>query len=205
MTTGFPLSPMVETSLPARPRSTARSEGLHSGDGLGVRLHDPDPEDPDRLSLPGRLVGGSRRAETARGRCAAGPEPRRAARPRLATAPPHARPARPARRPGADVPAHGPCDARPDEGAPVSVPQATERERPAEAVAGFLAAAAIFVSLMGIAYRPVRLVPVAILLALVSAGIGGRSARLATFAVATGAASFAIGMAVAVLTGPPLY
>ena len=83
----------------------------------------------------------------------------------------------------------------------MSVPQATERERPAEAVAGFLAAAAIFVSLMGIAYRPVRLVPVAILLALVSAGIGGRSARLATFAVATGAASFAIGMAVAVLTG----
>jgi hypothetical protein len=89
----------------------------------------------------------------------------------------------------------------------VSVPPVAEREReqPADAVAGFLAAAAIFVSLTGIAYRPVRLIPVAILLALVAAGIGGRNARLAAAAVATGAASFAVGMAIAVLTGHPLY
>jgi hypothetical protein len=80
-----------------------------------------------------------------------------------------------------------------------------ERERPADAVAGFLAAAAIFVSLTGIAYRPVRLVPVAILLALVAAGIGGRNARLSAAAVAIGAASFAVGMAIAVVTGNPLY
>jgi hypothetical protein len=87
----------------------------------------------------------------------------------------------------------------------LSVPPAAERGASAEAVAGFLAAAAIFVSLMGIAYRPARLVPVAILLALVAAGIGGRSARLATFAVAVGAVSFAVGMTLAVLTGHPLY
>lgn len=87
----------------------------------------------------------------------------------------------------------------------MSVPPAAGRERPGEAVAGFLAAAAIFVSLMGIAYRPVRLVPVAILLALVASGIGGRNARLAAFAVALGALSFAVGMALAVLTGHPLY
>jgi hypothetical protein len=80
-----------------------------------------------------------------------------------------------------------------------------ERERPADAIAGLLAAVAIFISLMGIAYRPARLVPVAILLALVSAGIGGRNARLSALAVCVGAGSFVAGMAVAVLTGHPLY
>jgi hypothetical protein len=88
----------------------------------------------------------------------------------------------------------------------VNAPSApAERARPAETVAGLLAAAAIFISLMGLAYRPVRLVPVAILLGLVATGIGGRSARLAQVAVACGAACFAVGMALAVLTGHPLY
>ena len=87
----------------------------------------------------------------------------------------------------------------------MSVPPVAGRERPAEAIAGFLAAAAIFVSLMGVAYRPARLAPVAILLALVAAGIGGRSARLAAFAVAVSALAFSVGMALAVVTGHPLY
>ena len=84
-------------------------------------------------------------------------------------------------------------------------PTPVRRDRPAETVAGLLAAAAIFISLMGLAYRPVRLVPVAILLALVASGIGGRNERLAQLAVAVGAACFAVGMALAVLTGHPLY
>ena len=84
-------------------------------------------------------------------------------------------------------------------------PAPVERDRPADAVAGFLAAAAIFISLMGLAYRPVRLVPVAILLGLVATGIGGRNARLAQLAVAVAAACFAVGLALAVLTGHPLY
>ena len=87
----------------------------------------------------------------------------------------------------------------------MSVPPVVDRERPADAVAGFLAAAAIFIGLMGVAYRPARLAPVAILLALVAAGIGGRNARLAQLAVVVGAVSFAAGMAFAVLTGHPLY
>jgi hypothetical protein len=87
----------------------------------------------------------------------------------------------------------------------VTVPPEAERSTPAEAVAGLLAAAAIFVSLMGVAYRPARLVPVAMLLALVAAGIGGRNARLSVFAVAVSGVSFAAGMAVAVVTGHPLY
>jgi hypothetical protein len=80
-----------------------------------------------------------------------------------------------------------------------------ERTSPAETVASFLAAAAIFVSLTGIAYRPLRLIPLAIILALVATGIGGRATRLATWAVAIGAISFAVGMAVAVITSNPLW
>jgi hypothetical protein len=80
-----------------------------------------------------------------------------------------------------------------------------ERTRPSETVAGFLAAAAIFVSLTGIAYRPLRLIPISILLALVAAGIGGRAARIAAWAVAIATASFAVGLAVAVITSNPLW
>jgi hypothetical protein len=79
------------------------------------------------------------------------------------------------------------------------------QSRPAETVAGFLAAAAIFVSLTGIAYRPLRLIPFAILISLIAVGIGGRSERLSTYAVAIGAACFPIGLAVAVITSHPLW
>jgi hypothetical protein len=90
-------------------------------------------------------------------------------------------------------------------GANVSTTSTTRQSRPAETVAGFLAAAAIFVSLAGVAYRPLRLIPFAILLSLVAVGIGGRSERLATYAVALGGACFAIGLAVAVITSHPLW
>jgi hypothetical protein len=79
------------------------------------------------------------------------------------------------------------------------------RSRPAETLAGFLAAVSIFVSLTGVAYRPLRLVPFGILLSLIAIGIGGRSERVATVAVAVGAACFAVGMAVAVVTSHPLW
>lgn len=80
-----------------------------------------------------------------------------------------------------------------------------ERSRPAETIAGLLAAVAIFVSLTGIVYRPLRLIPFAILLALIALAIGGRHERLAGYAVAIGAVSFAAGMAAAVITSNPLW
>jgi hypothetical protein len=80
-----------------------------------------------------------------------------------------------------------------------------ERPRPAETLAGFLAAASIFVSVAGIAYRPLRLIPLAILLALIATGIGGRAARLSAWAVGIGAIAFAVGMAAAVITSNPLW
>jgi Domain of unknown function (DUF4383) len=77
--------------------------------------------------------------------------------------------------------------------------------RPNEALAGFLAAVAIFVSAIGLAYRPLRFVPLAVLLALIAAAIGGRHGRLAMFAVYAGAACFFLGLAFAVVTSHPLW
>jgi hypothetical protein len=77
--------------------------------------------------------------------------------------------------------------------------------RSAETLAGFLAAAAMFVAAAGVAYRPLRLIPVAVVLSLVAAGIGGRAFRLATAAVAVCAACFVLGMAAAVVTSHPLW
>jgi Domain of unknown function (DUF4383) len=77
--------------------------------------------------------------------------------------------------------------------------------RPVETLGGFLASAAIFASLVGIAYRPLRLIPLAIVLALLSAAIGGRHERLAFIAVYTCAVCFVLGMAAAVASSHPLW
>jgi uncharacterized protein DUF4383 len=77
--------------------------------------------------------------------------------------------------------------------------------RPVETLGGYLAAISIFASGIGIAYRPLRLVPLAIVLALLSAAIGGRHARLAQLATVFGAAAFVLGLAFAVVTSHPLW
>jgi hypothetical protein len=92
----------------------------------------------------------------------------------------------------------------PGDGAPVSA-HPESRERPADAVAGLLASLSIFASLVGVAYRPGRLIPVALLLALVATALGGRYLRLAAFAIGIGGACFVIGMAAAVITDHPVF
>lgn len=79
------------------------------------------------------------------------------------------------------------------------------RGAPGETLAGFLAATAIFFSAIGLAYRPLRLIPLAILLSLLATGLGGRHARLAQIAVVTGAVCFVAGLAIAVVTSHPLW
>ncbi len=78
-------------------------------------------------------------------------------------------------------------------------------ESPSEAIAGLLAALSIFASLVALAYRPGRLIPFALLLALVATAIGGRHQRLAALAIGIGGVCFVVGMALAVLTDNPLY
>jgi len=54
-------------------------------------------------------------------------------------------------------------------------------------------------------YRPLRLIPLALVLALLATAIGGRALRLATWAVVVGALAFVVGMAAAVITSNPLW
>ena len=78
-------------------------------------------------------------------------------------------------------------------------------DRPADGIAGLLASLSLFASLIGLAYRPARLIPVALLLAVISAGMGGRHTRLASSAIVVGAACFVVGMSVAVITNHPVF
>jgi hypothetical protein len=77
--------------------------------------------------------------------------------------------------------------------------------RPSETVAGFLASLAIFVSLISLAWHPLRLILPAILIALIAAAIGGRHKRLAFAAVMIAAACFFFGMTIAVVTSRSLW
>jgi hypothetical protein len=80
-----------------------------------------------------------------------------------------------------------------------------EPSRPSETVAGFLAAIAIFAALIALAWHPLRLVPFAMVLSLVAAAMGGRHQRLAFAAAMISATCFFLGMAIAVVTGTPLW
>ena len=78
-------------------------------------------------------------------------------------------------------------------------------DRPADAIAGFLAAVSILGSAIGLVYRPARLIPFAILLAIIATAMGGRNARLATTAAGIGGVCFVVGMAVAVITNHAVF
>ena len=84
-------------------------------------------------------------------------------------------------------------------------PQPHASSGTAETIASFLAAISIFASCIAVAYRPGRLIPFALLLALLAAAIGGRSSRLAAWAIAVGSVCFIVGMAVAVITDNPIF
>ena len=79
------------------------------------------------------------------------------------------------------------------------------RDRPAEAVAGLMASAAIFVSMIGLVHKPFRVGPVTMLVALIAVGIGGRHSRLATYAVGVAGVCWLLGMTIAILLRRPLF
>ncbi|MBA2332716.1 MAG: hypothetical protein H0V94_08010 [Actinobacteria bacterium] len=81
----------------------------------------------------------------------------------------------------------------------------SHREDARETVAGLMATAAMAAALLGVAYRPVRLIPVAIVLALVAARMTTRYSRLAGIAIAVVVVCWVLGMAIAVITENPLY
>ena len=94
----------------------------------------------------------------------------------------------------------------PDSLSPDSMSSVPAREESArDAIAGLLASVAIFASLLGLAYRPARIIPFAIILALVSARMSTRWSRLTGIAVAAVVVCWVLGMTIAVLTQNPLY
>jgi hypothetical protein len=80
-----------------------------------------------------------------------------------------------------------------------------ERIRPTEAVAGILAAGALFLGALELAYRPFRLAPVALILALIATVMSREQQRLIALAIAVIGICFVVGAALQVLTHHPLY
>ncbi len=75
----------------------------------------------------------------------------------------------------------------------------------ADTVAGFLATLSIFASALGLIWRPVRIIPFAILIAFVAARMSARNERIALYAVLAGVVCWTVGMTIAVITENPLY
>ena len=80
----------------------------------------------------------------------------------------------------------------------------TER-RPADTVAGFLSALAIFVSLVGIAWHPLRLILPSLAIALIASGMGAGKGRLQFAGVLICTACLFLGLTVAVVTSHALW
>jgi hypothetical protein len=74
-----------------------------------------------------------------------------------------------------------------------------------ETIAGLLAMISIFASVLGLVWRPVRVIPFAVVLALIAARMSARQGRLVAWAVAAAVVCWTVGMALAVITENPLY
>jgi hypothetical protein len=74
-----------------------------------------------------------------------------------------------------------------------------------EIVAGLLAAAALFLGALELVYRPFRLAPAALILALVATVMSRDQQRLIGIAVAVIGVCFVVGAALQVITHHPLF
>jgi hypothetical protein len=81
----------------------------------------------------------------------------------------------------------------------------TERRRPAETVAGVMAAGALFLGALELVYRPFRLMPAALILTLVATVMSRDQQRLIAFAIAVIGICFVVGATLQILTHHPLY
>jgi hypothetical protein len=75
----------------------------------------------------------------------------------------------------------------------------------ADTIAGFLATLSIVASALALVWRPVRLIPFAVVIALVAARMSERNQRIAWFAVLAAVVCWTAGMTIAVITENPLY
>ena len=77
--------------------------------------------------------------------------------------------------------------------------------RSADTVAGFLSAIAIFVSLVGLAWHPLRLILPSLAIALIASGMGAGKGRLQFAAVLICAVCLFFGFTIAVALSKPLW
>ena len=77
--------------------------------------------------------------------------------------------------------------------------------RTTETVAGYLSALAIFISVVGIAWHPVRLIVPALAIALIASGMGNGKGRLQIAAVLICTVCLFLGLTVAVASSHPLW
>lgn len=75
----------------------------------------------------------------------------------------------------------------------------------ADTIAGLLAMIAMFACAVGLVWRPVRVIPFAIVLTLIAARMSARQERVVGWAVAVCVVSWTVGMAIAVITENPIY
>lgn len=87
-----------------------------------------------------------------------------------------------------------------------TAPIEDDRASPAEIAAGYLAAISLTASALALFYRPVRLAPFAILVALIAAALAkDHNRKLAGAAVAAATLAWLLGMAIAVILSKPIY
>jgi hypothetical protein len=75
----------------------------------------------------------------------------------------------------------------------------------ADTVAGVLAVISIFASCLGMIYRPVRIIPFAIIVALIAARMSERQQRLVGWAIAAAVIGWTVGMTIAIATKNPIF
>ena len=80
-----------------------------------------------------------------------------------------------------------------------------DRTPPSEAVAGLLASIAIFVGALELVYRPFRLAPAALILALIATVMSREQPRVIPVAFAMIGICFITGATLQILTHHPLY
>jgi len=84
-------------------------------------------------------------------------------------------------------------------------PTGRDRIRPADAVAGVMAAGALFLGVFELFYRPFRLAPAAVILILAATVMSKDQQRLIMLALAIVGICFVVGAALQVWTNHPLY
>jgi hypothetical protein len=84
-------------------------------------------------------------------------------------------------------------------------PVAEARRNTVETIAGLFAAAALFFSLVALAYHPVPIAVAACLLALIASGMSSRHRTLCFAAVIVAGTCFVAGVVIAIATGHSLW